>query len=170
MDSVGDEHLAAIDDVAITLASGRRLYVRDIRTTRRLAYAQSHDLVPFDRRRQPSAPLPIAAKIADRRRGDCDMGADAGSYTSGTAAGQLLEEHGFIDRPGLGSAELFRILEAKQVERGKTLEELARKLTVCLPLVDVGANFSIDELSNGGPKLLVLGGEEVRPRRGYVCQ
>jgi len=65
---------------------------------------------------------------------------------------------------------LLVVFEPKQVEGAEPLEEIPRKLPLCLPVVDVRPDFFLDELADGRPKLFMLGAEEMRPRRGYVCQ
>src|SRR5205807_2311709 len=44
IDPVGDEHLAAGDDIGITVTAGDGLDVRDVRAARRLRYAERDDL------------------------------------------------------------------------------------------------------------------------------
>src|SRR5712692_2972762 len=170
IDAVGDEHLAAVDDVGIALAAGNSLYVGDVRTTRWLGNAESDDFLALDRRDQPALPLRVAAHVIDRWRGDRDMGADARCHPTRPAPRQLFEEDGLVDQAGVGAAVLLWILETQQVERGKTLEQLSRKLLRFLPLIDMRANLLVDEAADGAPKLLVLGPKEVRPRHAYVCQ
>src|SRR5713101_2632935 len=170
IDAVGDEHLAAVDDVAIALAAGNSLYVGDVRTTRWLGNAESDDFLALDRRDQPALPLRVAANVIDRWRGDRDMGADARCHPTRPAPRQLFEEEGFVDQAGIGTAVLLRILQAKQIERRETLEELPRKLLRFLPLVDMRPHLLVDEAAHGAPKFLVLRPKQVRPRHAYVCQ
>jgi hypothetical protein len=80
MHAVGDEHLAAIDDIDVAVALRRRLDVRDVGATSGFRHPEGDDLLALDRRRQPALLLLISPEVIDRRRGDRNVRADAGEY------------------------------------------------------------------------------------------
>ena len=98
------------------------------------------------------------------------MGSNPGRHPGRATARQLLEQHRLIDLAGGGAAILLAVFKPKQVEGAEPLEEIPRKLPLCLPVVDVRPDFFLDELADCRPKLFMLAAEEMRPRRGYVCQ
>src|SRR5712691_10677273 len=102
--------------------------------------------------------------VIDGRRRNRDMSANPGRYSTGPAAGELLEQDRFVNHAGVRSAVLPAILQAQEVERAESLEQIARKLLCFFPLVDVRANLLVDEAADGAPELLVLRREEVRAR------
>jgi hypothetical protein len=144
--------------------------VRDVGAARRLGDAEGDDLLALDRGRQPALPLRVGPEAADRRRRDRNVRPDAGGDAARAAASQLFEEDGFVDDAGPRATVRLVVLEPQQVQGRETREELPRKLPLRLPVVDVGPDFLLDELADRAPKLFVLGAEEVRTRRSYVCQ
>src|ERR1700694_1290104 len=170
VDAVGDEHLGAADAVGITFAAADRQHVLVVRPTRWLGYTEGDDFVALDRGRQPALPLRVIAVLADRWRGNRDMGADPGGHPPRPATRELFEKDGFVDDAGVGAPVLLRIFEAQQIEGAKALEKLSRKLLGFLPFIDMRADLLVDEATNGAPKFLVLGPKEVRARHAYVCQ
>src|ERR1700686_4758929 len=170
VDAVGDEHLGAVHDVGITVATSDGLHVGDVRPTRWLGDTESDDLLALDRGGQPALPLRVGAVVIDRWRGDRDMGPNARRHPTRSAPRQLFKEDGFVDQAGVGATVLLRILETQQVEGAKSLEKLSRKLLRLLPFVDMRANLLVDDAADGAPKLLVLRPKEVRARHAYVCQ
>ena len=164
IDTIGDEHLGAGDDVGVTVAAGDALHVRDVRAARRLGHAEGDDLLALDRRWQPTLALCVVAVVIDGRRGNRDVGADSGGYASRSAAGELLEEDRFIDDAGVRSAVLLRVFQAQKIQGAESLEQLAWKLLGFFPLVDVRTHLLVDEAPNSASELLVLRCEEVRRR------
>jgi hypothetical protein len=98
------------------------------------------------------------------------VGADAGSDPTRTTARQLFEEDRLVDWPGPRPPVLFVVLEAEYIEGAESGKELAWELSFCLPIVDMGAYFLVDEAPDCPPKLFVLRAEEMGTGRGYVCQ
>src|SRR5438874_13186793 len=86
IDTVGDEHLGAGNDVGITVAASDALHVGDVRATRRFRDAKRDDLLTLDRGWQPALALGFVAELVDGRRRNRGVLADSCRDPSGAAA------------------------------------------------------------------------------------
>jgi hypothetical protein len=75
-------------------------------------------------------------------------------HSTRAGAPQFFKQDRLVQRPGIGAAIGFWILQAQQVEGGAALEQLAGKLFGGLPFLDVGPDLGVDEaahrLAKGG--------------------
>src|SRR5436190_19841594 len=165
--TVGDERLLAGQDEVVTVAGRFGLDVRDVGARARLCYAERADHLPSDRRNQPALPLLFRSEPVDVVRAEILMPADTRSDAAGSALGELFVH----DRIGeeirtCASVPLF-VLQPEKSELPEAQVEVAWEVVRALPLLDVGSELFLDELSNRVAERDVVLGEELPARAHY---
>ena len=103
-DAVGDEGLAAVDEVAAVIRLRGGAERSDVGAGSGLGDAERADLLALDPGHEPALLLPLVAELEDRRHRDRGVGVQPGRDSAGgTAAGELFDPDRVVQvacRPG----------------------------------------------------------------------
>src|SRR5262249_31535277 len=162
--AVGDEDLAAGEEIAIVLLHRAGGEVRHIRPRAGLRDAErTHDLA-LDDSRQVAPLLCVVAEARQPRRGHVGVHEHAEGHAAGTAARHLLAHHNGRETTAARAAVLHGELEAEESQLAQATPERLRDLSRDFPLVDVRNDLLLDEGAHALPQHLMLLTEHAYPR------
>ncbi len=151
--AVGDEHLAAVDDVVVAVAHRPGREVAGVGAGARLGEAEAADVRAGGEPRQPLPLLLLAPPgrdgLGDEAEGDRDDAAHRG-----VAAAELLRHQAVREVVAAGSAVLLVDGEAQEADVAELLHDRAVDLLRPVPGDDVRGDLPVDEVpgepSDGG--------------------
>ena len=156
-DSVGDEGLRAVDQIAAVYPLRRGPQRGDIGAGSRLGDSEGADLLSPDAGTEPAFLLPLVAELENRGHGDRRMRVETGRDSTGSSApGELLHPYGVMEVGAALAAVLLGELQTEEAELAAAVKQFARKEPGVLPFIDVGGDLVLDETADCFPQLGML--------------
>jgi hypothetical protein len=153
--AVGDEVLAAVEDVAAVLLLGAGREAGGVGAGVRLGDRVGADDLPGDAARQVLLALRVGAELVDREGGEVGVGVHRGG-DPGAHLRHLLDEDALGDLVGADAAVLLREHDAEQAELTEHREDLDGELLLALRLLDQREDLPLGELADHLAKVLLL--------------
>src|SRR5690606_3835405 len=143
--AVGDERLAAVDDVSVALAHGAGGEAAGVGAGARLGQREAADVLPGGEARQPGALLLLAAPggdgLGDQPQGDGDDAAHRG-----VAAAQFLGHQAVGEVVAAGTAVLLVDGQAQEPQVAQLLDDAAVDLLGAVPGGGVRDDLALHEV------------------------
>ena len=146
--TVGDPHLAAIQDVAVATFLGPQRHRDDIRPGAGLRHGERSDMLARTETGQIAGLLARRGVPVDLVDAEVGMGAIA-QCRGGRGSGHFLDgdDMGKIAQPGTAELRIGR--DAEEPERAELRPEIARKLVAAIDLVGAGTKPLLGETLDG---------------------
>ena len=165
--SVGDESLAAVQDVVIAVTDGAHPVGGDVAAGGGLGQPEGGQPLAGGEAREVAVLLLLVAGQQDRQGAELLNGGDQAGGRVG--ARDLLDEDGLRDLVEGRPAVALREARAEQVLLREELLEVPGELLLLVDLGGTGCDPLRGELAHDGAQLVVIGGRQVRhsaPRAG----
>ncbi len=156
--AVGDPHLAAGEDIAITLLLGARRHRHDIGAGAHLAHGERADMLARDELRQIAALLRGRAVAADLVHAQVRVRA-IGETDRGRAAAHLFHRHDMREIAHAGAAQLLLDGDAEQADRAELRPQIARERIVAVDRRRARRDLGIGEIAHAVAQHVDLGAE-----------
>ncbi len=156
--AVGDEVLAAVDDVAAVLLVSTGGQTGHVGPGVRLGDGVRTDGLTGDGGGKVFVTLLLGAELVDREHGEIDVGVHRHG-DSGAHLGHLLHEDALGDLASVNAAVLLGEDDAEQSQFTELRHDLNGKRLVALSLLDERGDLRLGELAHHGADLFLLIGE-----------
>ena len=157
VDAVGDEHLAAVEDVVVALEARRGADRRDVGAGIGLGDGDRRDHLSFDRGDEVALAQLVGAELVQRRRRHVRLHRDPHRHPGVVAADDLLEHHRRVRPVEPGAAPLRVVAQSEHPEVAHLLVETFVDPPHLVELAGARRELLVDELAHGLAEELVLG-------------
>ena len=166
--AVGDEHLGAVEDVAVALAAREGADAFHVGAGIRLGDGDRGDDLAGDDAGHPFVLLRLAAGAEDVDRGHVGMNERGNGDARKGRAAELFGQHHGRERIHLRAAVARRIADAEKAQAAHAAQHLARHVALLLPGERVRLDLGLDEAAHLRAQHLMLFREIRRPARRGV--
>ena len=166
VDAVGDEHLGAVDHVAVAVAPRESADAFHIGAGIRLGHRHRGNNLAGNDARHPFVLLRFAPGLEDMHRGHVGVIEDRVGDAGKRRTAELFGEHDAGERVHLRSAVARRVADAEKAQAAHAAQHLARHVTLLFPGQRLRLDLGLDEPAHLRAEHLMLRREVWRTQIG----